>query len=96
MTNHGFGYIYRHVLAAIMHGDGVTHHFREDGAGTRPGLDDVLAARFIHRIDATEKARFHKRTFFKLLLTLTPSLLRYFLRRRMIRRLEAFFVLRVR
>ena len=62
VADHGFRNVYRHVLAAIVHGDGVTHHFREDGARARPGLHDVLLARRIHLLDTIKKARFNERT----------------------------------
>ena len=65
VTNHGFGNVNRYVLATIVNRNGVTNHFGEDGAGTRPGLYDVLYARFVHRLDAAEKARFHKGTLFQ-------------------------------
>ena len=96
VADHGFRNVYRHVPCG--------HRARrwcdptisgEDGARARPGLHDVLLARRIHLLDTIKKARFNERTpssnFYSLLLL---NALRYFLRRRMIKRLEAFLGLR--
>lgn len=62
VTDHGLGNVNRHVLATVVHRDGVAHHFGEDGAGTGPGLDDVLFAGRVHLLDAIKKARLNERT----------------------------------
>ena len=76
----------------------VTHHVGEDGRGARPRLDDVLFASFVHRGNAAEKTRRStKGPFSNFCSRFLPQRVlrsRYFLRRRMIRRLEA--LLRVR
>ena len=62
VTDHGFGNVYGHVLATIVHGNGVTHHVGEDGRGALPRLDDVLFASFVHRGNAAEKTRLDEMT----------------------------------
>src|SRR5690349_15803321 len=47
VAHHGLGDEHRDVLAAVVHGDRVAEHGRHDHRTTRPGLDDVLAARFV-------------------------------------------------
>jgi hypothetical protein len=47
MTDHVLGDVDGHVLAAVMHRDGMPHEIREDGAGAGPGFqDDFLPALF--------------------------------------------------
>src|SRR5690606_34384924 len=43
---------HRDMVLAVVHGDGVTHHFRQDHRAARPGLDRALgvAGRF-HLLD---------------------------------------------
>src|SRR5690606_10138556 len=43
---------HRDVVAAVMHGDRVAHHFRQDHRAARPGLDRTLArARGLHLLE---------------------------------------------
>src|SRR5271156_3792519 len=34
VANHGLGHVDRHVTTAVVHGDGVAHHVRNDGGAT--------------------------------------------------------------
>src|SRR5256885_2386505 len=51
VTDHVLGDIDRHELAPVVDGDGVADHVRDDGGAARPGLDDLLVALAIHRVD---------------------------------------------
>ena len=42
VADHRLGDEHRHMLASIVHRDGVANHVREDVAAPRPGLDDLL------------------------------------------------------
>lgn len=98
VTNHGLGDVHGNMLAAVVNGDGVTDHLGEDGGRAGPGLHDVLLASLVHRDDTREEARLYERALFEtsahkcFLLTGID----YFLRRRMMRSLDVFFLLRVR
>src|SRR5207244_7864162 len=48
VPDHGFGDEHRDVLAAVVHGDGVSHHLRNDGRAAGPGLDDPLLPATVH------------------------------------------------
>ena len=47
VADHRLGDEHRDVLATVVDGEGVTEHVRRDDGPARPGLDDVLAARFV-------------------------------------------------
>src|SRR6476659_1190126 len=47
VPDHRLGDEHRDVLAAVVDGEGVTEHVGADDRPTRPGLDDVLGARFV-------------------------------------------------
>src|SRR5215210_5245131 len=51
VADHRLGDEHRDVLAAVVHGEGVTQHVGADDRPTRPGLDDVLGARFVLDVD---------------------------------------------
>src|ERR671916_3293063 len=42
VADHRLGDVDGHVLAAVVDGDGVAHHLRDDGGAPAPGLDDPL------------------------------------------------------
>src|SRR5450755_811743 len=44
VSDHRFGDEHRHVLTAVVHGDRVAEHRRDDHRAARPRLDDVLSA----------------------------------------------------
>ena len=96
VADHRLGDVHRDVLAAVVHRDRVADHLREDGRGARPGLDDLLLAGLVHRVDALEQTRLDERALLQASAHLRLSSSRYFLRRRMISRSDAFFLLRVR
>ena len=71
VANHGFRDVDRHVLATVVHGDGVAHHVGEDGCSKR---DQVLMtflspAAFICNRRGSRRRGSTKGPFFKLLLT---------------------------
>ena len=41
MAHHIFGDIYWNELSAIVHGKGMTNHFREDGGSPRPSFNHL-------------------------------------------------------
>ena len=57
MADHVLNDVDRHMFAAVVYGDRMAYHVREDGGGTRPGLDDLLVAGLVHLIDALQQLR---------------------------------------
>src|SRR5690348_10808810 len=57
VTDHVLGDVNRNVAPAVMHGDRVAHHLREDRGITRPGAQHFLAATGVHRGDALHQFR---------------------------------------
>src|SRR5690606_1697917 len=55
VADHRLGDIHRHVLATVVHGDGVAHHVGEDRAAARPGLDDPLLALLVQLVDLLQQ-----------------------------------------
>src|SRR5215213_1037697 len=51
VADHVLGDVHRNELVAVVHGDRVTDHLRDDRRAARPGADDPLVAPFVHRID---------------------------------------------
>ena len=51
VANHVLGDVDRHMLAAVMDGEGVTDELGEDGGGAAPGLDDALLTGLVHRFN---------------------------------------------
>jgi hypothetical protein len=51
------------MAAAIVHGDGVPDHLREDSAGARPGANDFFIARLIHHFDSLQQLGLNERPF---------------------------------
>src|SRR6478735_3919183 len=47
VADHRLGHEHRDVLAAVVHREGVAQHVGVDHGPARPGLDDVLGARFV-------------------------------------------------
>src|SRR5690242_2631707 len=52
VADHVLRHVDRHVAAAVVDADGVTHHLREDRRVAAPGLEHALVARPIHDLDA--------------------------------------------
>src|SRR6202020_2274967 len=55
VPHHGLGHVDGHVATAVVHGDGVTDHVRDDGGAARPGLDDLLVATRVQDVDLLEQ-----------------------------------------
>jgi hypothetical protein len=64
MSNHVFGNIDGHVLPAVVHRNGVAHHFGKDGGRPGPGFEYSLFPGFIHFVDPGEKPFLTKRSLF--------------------------------
>jgi hypothetical protein len=62
VTDHRFADEDGHVLAPVVHRDGVTDHVGEDRRGPRPGLDHLLLAGGVHLLDALHEALVDERT----------------------------------
>ena len=50
VPDHRLGDVHRHVLAAVVDGDGVADHLGDDRGPARPGLDDLLLAGRVQRV----------------------------------------------
>src|SRR5919109_632954 len=57
VTDHVFGDEHGHVAPAVVDGDRVPDHLREDHAGARPGLQHAALVALVHLVDAAEQAR---------------------------------------
>jgi len=55
----------RDVPAAIMDGDIEADHFRQDGAGARPSLDNSALAASLCRPDALQQLGFYERSLLR-------------------------------
>ena len=62
VTNHRFVDENWDVLAAVVDGDRVTDHLREDRRGTRPSLEHRLVAGLIHLDDPPHQALLNERS----------------------------------
>src|SRR5258706_10872956 len=51
VADHVLGDVDRHELAPVVDGNRVADHVRDDGGAARPGLDDLLVALAVHRVD---------------------------------------------
>ena len=63
--DHRLGDEHGHVLAAVVDGDRVPDHLREDGRGPRPGLDHLLVAGLVHLLDALHQALLDERALLR-------------------------------
>src|SRR6478735_10221058 len=63
VTDHLLGDEHGHVLAAVVNGDRVPDHVREDGRRARPGADHPLLVLLVHRLDAAHQPRLDERPF---------------------------------
>src|SRR6185503_6831686 len=61
VADHVLGHVHRHVLAAVVDGDGVADERREDHRRARPRLDDLLLVLLVHLLDAAEQAGLDER-----------------------------------
>src|SRR5437868_3027233 len=64
-----------HVLTAVVDGDRVADHLREDGRAARPGADHVLLTRLVHRGDPLQQALLHERSLLRATRHLATSFL---------------------
>src|SRR5256884_7283983 len=64
-----------HMLAAVVDGDRVADHLREDGRAARPGADHVLLTRLVHRGDPLQQALLHERSLLRATRHLATSFL---------------------
>src|SRR5688572_4709035 len=106
VADHVLRHVHRNELVAVVHGEGVTDEVGDDRARPRPGLDDLLRVRRVHRVDFRLQRFLDVRPFLyasrHLLIPwfATSSHLDYFValprfRPRTIRRCEAFLWWRV-
>jgi hypothetical protein len=51
MTDHILCDVYRHMSPAIVHGDRVSDHLRENGARSRPGTNDLTPTGIVELLD---------------------------------------------
>ena len=62
MSNHILGDINRHVLAPVVHGDGVSDEIRENRGGAAPGLQNALFTGLVHFLNPFEQHGLYERT----------------------------------
>ena len=62
VSDHIFRHIYRNVLAAVVHGDRVTHEIRQDRGTSRPRLHDLLVVRRIERVNFLHETFLYERS----------------------------------
>ncbi len=84
---------YWHMATAVVYGDRMANHVREDGAGTRPRTQYALLACAVHPLYALEQPLLHEGS---LLSASRHSLLSSYLLRRRTMYLSLGFFLRVR
>jgi hypothetical protein len=65
VTHHLLGHIDRHVGFAVVDGNGVADHHRQDGGGPRPGFDHRLLAGRIELFHLAEEAVGDEWSFFE-------------------------------
>src|SRR6266550_5973482 len=61
VPDHGLGDEHRHVLAAVVDGDGVPDHLRHDRGTARPRADDALVAAAVHLPDLLREVNVDER-----------------------------------
>src|SRR3712207_9558409 len=57
MADHVLGDKHRDMAAAVMNGDGVAHHLREDRRVARPGAQHALVVGAIQRLDPAQQTK---------------------------------------
>ena len=62
VTDHILRDVDGNELLAVVNGQRVPHHFRNDGRTTRPGLHYCLATRFIHDLDLSKQVFVYERS----------------------------------
>src|SRR3954451_6998012 len=62
VPDHALGDEHRDMLAAVVHGNGVPEHVRDDRRATRPGFDHALAALVVLRVHLLEQVVIDERT----------------------------------
>src|SRR5690349_24120725 len=61
VADHRVGHEHGHVLAAVVHGDRVADHGRDDHRATRPGLDHVVGALVVLGVHLLHQVAVHER-----------------------------------
>src|SRR5947199_6076235 len=62
VADHGLGDVDRHVLAAVVDGDGVADHVGDDRGAARPRLDDALLVLGVEVVDLLQQVLVDERT----------------------------------
>src|SRR3954469_7339729 len=62
VADHRVGHEHGHVLVAVVHGDRVADHGRDDHRATRPGLDDVVGALVVLGVHLLHQVVVHEGT----------------------------------
>src|SRR5215472_3751245 len=65
VADHRLGNEHRDVLAAVVHGDRVAEHRRDDHRAARPRLDDVLGALVVLEVHLLHQVVIHEGTLLK-------------------------------
>ena len=65
VAHHLLGHVDGHVGLAVVDGNGVADHHRQDGGGPRPGLDHGLVVGSVLPLDLAEQAVGDERAFFE-------------------------------
>src|SRR4051812_25182075 len=74
VTDHRLGDVDRHVLAAVVHRDGVSDHVRHDRRTPRPRADHALVVALVHVRHLDHQVLVDERTFLDRARHLAPSL----------------------
>ena len=62
VSHHILGDIHRHMLAAVVNGEGVPDKIRKNRGGAAPGFQDALLAGCIHFLDPFQQHGLYERT----------------------------------
>jgi hypothetical protein len=63
VADHVLGDVHRDELLAVMHCDGVSHHFRNNGGAPRPGAQYFLFVACVHRLNPGLQVSVDERAF---------------------------------
>src|SRR3954468_20299943 len=73
VADHRLGDVDGHVLAAVVDGDGVADHVRDDGAPAGPRLDDPLLVSRVEIVDLLQQMVVDERSLFQAARHATPT-----------------------
>src|SRR5574337_1353707 len=65
VADHLIGHVHRHVLLAVVHGNGQANEVRQHHGAARPGLDGLLVLAGHGLVDLGKQVMVHKRTLFQ-------------------------------